>query len=194
MIGLMRWFLDRWRDHEREARLFATAAHGATGQQMRWTGRPYIHHPEEVAAMLRFNLGRRCTIEMLQAAWLHDVAEDTPVGVDVITRNFGPRVGTMVYHLRKQRFRGVTCLTHMGAMDAATATVKAADTAVNTRTVAARAPEVFARRYLRAKAVEVDLLADLGADPGIVALARRNIASGEETLQVPPWRRSSFLI
>lgn len=71
------------------ARLFAIAAHAATGQTRKYTGEPYWRHPEEVARLVS-QFGH--TPEMLAAAWLHDVVEDTGVDVALIRAEFGDTV------------------------------------------------------------------------------------------------------
>ena len=81
----------------RMAQLFAQAAHGATGQVRRYTGEPYIEHPAEVVALLK-RAGVTDDV-MLAAAWLHDVVEDTAIGLPVLHRVFGPFVWHLVRDL-----------------------------------------------------------------------------------------------
>ena len=59
--------------------MFAIAAHKAVGQKRKYTGDDYIVHPAEVAHIVDQVPGS--TDEMVAAAWLHDVVEDT--GVDI---------------------------------------------------------------------------------------------------------------
>lgn len=54
---------------------------------------PFITHPEKVAALVASCGG---TPQEIAAAWLHDVAEDTPVTVDDIRKEFGEAIGDMV--------------------------------------------------------------------------------------------------
>lgn len=61
--------------------------------QFRRSGEPYICHPLHVA-MLLVELGMDS--ESLAAALLHDVVEDTPVGLEQITSMFGADVAHMV--------------------------------------------------------------------------------------------------
>ena len=56
----------------RKAREFAAMAHA--GVFRRWTGEPYVEHPERVAARIAA-LG--FSPEVIAAAFLHDVVEDT---------------------------------------------------------------------------------------------------------------------
>jgi (p)ppGpp synthase/HD superfamily hydrolase len=100
-------------DMVEKARLFATAAHGAIGQKRKYVDEPYIHHPERVVKILKAaatkgtpELGymdaRPITDEMLAAAWLHDVVEDTKIELKVIHTEFGCKVTTLVNWLTCQ--------------------------------------------------------------------------------------------
>lgn len=79
------------------ARVYATAAHAAVGQLRKYTNEPYIVHPTEVAAIVAAVPGS--TEEMIAAAWLHDVVEDTGVEVTDIWREFGSIVASYVHWL-----------------------------------------------------------------------------------------------
>lgn len=70
---------------------FAAKAHD--GMRRKGTGRPFILHPVEVAAIVGTMTGDP---EAIAAAVLHDVIEDTPVTADVIREAFGDRVLELV--------------------------------------------------------------------------------------------------
>lgn len=77
---------------------FAAAAHGT--QTRKGTGLPYIVHPAEVAEMaagLPY-----ATPELVAAAWLHDVIEDTTVDAGVLAGVFGEAVAGVVVELTNQ--------------------------------------------------------------------------------------------
>lgn len=78
--------LDAWR--------FAREQH--EGQLRPVVLAPFIHHPERVAKLTAAAGG---SSEMVQAALLHDVLEDTEVEADEIERRFGSDVATMVQAL-----------------------------------------------------------------------------------------------
>ena len=78
------------------ARVFATAAHAAVGQRRKYTNEPYIVHPAEVVSILQTV---NHTEEMLAAAWMHDVVEDTGVPLEVIWGEFGSVVASYVHWL-----------------------------------------------------------------------------------------------
>ena len=79
--------------HAQTALVFATAAHAAVGQMRKYTDDPYIVHPIRVATTVAKFGG---TDEMIAAAYLHDVVEDTGVSIDDIQDMFGPVVARIV--------------------------------------------------------------------------------------------------
>lgn len=86
-------FVDYDPDRVLQAATFAKVQHG---QQRRSRGTPYFVHLHDVAARVS-----RVTLdtEVIQAAYLHDVVEDTSVTLEDVIENFGPRVGDMVRDL-----------------------------------------------------------------------------------------------
>ena len=79
-----------------EAIQLAIEAHG---DQERIGGGPYILHPLRV--MLDVANKTNDDHEMMAASVLHDVAEDTSVGINEITIRFPPRVARLVKILTK---------------------------------------------------------------------------------------------
>jgi len=83
---------------------FAKKAHG---NQLRESGEPYIIHPLATArtlAQLRLNS------KTIAAGLLHDVADDTPVTIEDIEKEFGPEIAFMVSgvsKLGKIKYRGI---------------------------------------------------------------------------------------
>src|SRR3954469_7362875 len=75
----------------RRALEFAAERH--TGQQRTSDHAPFILHPLEVAHMLS---GRGYPDEVVAAAVLHDVIEDTGVSREELEERFGSRVATLV--------------------------------------------------------------------------------------------------
>ena len=75
------------------ARQFATAAHRGVGQLRKYTGQPYEEHLRRVAALVQGFTDDR---EMIAAAWLHDVVEDTPATIEDVEREFGAGVRELV--------------------------------------------------------------------------------------------------
>ncbi len=149
-------------DLEERARLFATAAHAATGQKRKYTGDDYIVHPAAVVEIVR---SAPHTEEMLAAAWLHDVVEDTPVTLDEVRYLFGQGIADLVSDLtdvsvpshgnraqRKAIDRAHTARASLQSM-----TIKLADLIDNTRSIV-RHDRDFARVYLAEKAMLLEVL------------------------------------
>lgn len=86
-----------------EAYLFAADAHET---QIRSTGEAYITHPMAVACILA---DMHMDAEMLAAAIMHDVVEDTAVSLEDIEEIFGSKVAKLVDGVTK-----LTTLQHMG--------------------------------------------------------------------------------
>ena len=78
-----------------QAAAYARRAHG--DQTRKYNGRPYVEHPARVAA--RVSLHPRATESMVVAAWLHDIAEDTDLGLADIAARFGDQVAGLVGEL-----------------------------------------------------------------------------------------------
>ena len=77
----------------RLARVYATGAHAAIGQMRKYTADPYIVHPIRVAGIVE---GFGGNLDMISAAYLHDVVEDTAVSIDDIKDMFGAEIARIV--------------------------------------------------------------------------------------------------
>lgn len=75
----------------KKAAAFAAKAH--EGMVRKGSVIPYIYHPMEVALTVAQMTADE---EVIAAAYLHDVLEDTPVTAEEIGRQFGPRVLALV--------------------------------------------------------------------------------------------------
>lgn len=78
-----------------EALCLAKYAH--TGQVRKYTGDPYFYHPVRVAKEVMIH--QLATQNMIAAALLHDVVEDTHISLKSITKEFGDGVGILVNEL-----------------------------------------------------------------------------------------------
>lgn len=70
---------------------YAVFAHAGTKRKGK--DRPYILHPMEAMTIVA---GLTDDEEVIAAAMLHDVVEDTPLGAAELEREFGPRVRALV--------------------------------------------------------------------------------------------------
>lgn len=157
------------------ATVIATAAHSAVGQTRKYTGDPYIVHPEAVVNILKTHCMRRPNEEMLATAWLHDVLEDTKLQRQVIAWHCGSTVAGAVEILtnsphstgnRKQR--KAIDNERLSKAPGWVQTVKVADLIDNTRSIVKYDPD-FAKVYMREKAELLTVLTK--ADPALLAMA-----------------------
>lgn len=158
---------------EEKARIFATAAHAAIRQVRKYTGEPYIVHPAAVVAIVK---SVPHTPEMVAAAWLHDVVEDTGVQPALIHSEFGPVVAGHVSDLTdvskpedgKREQRKAIDRAHSAEGSAGSQTLKLADLIENSSSIVGRGGD-FARIYLREKALLLEVLTK--GDPTLHARA-----------------------
>ena len=78
------------------ARKFATRAHQRIDQRRKYSDQPYDVHLEAVARLVA---AATEDAEMIAAAWLHDVVEDTPATLEDVQREFGASVAALVRDL-----------------------------------------------------------------------------------------------
>jgi (p)ppGpp synthase/HD superfamily hydrolase len=155
------------------ATAFARRAHSAIDQRRKYTGDPYAVHLEAVAQLVA-NAGG--TPEMIAAAWLHDVIEDTSTTVSQIEANFGGNVATLVAELtdvscpsdgnrakRKELDR-----VHLSCASPDAKTVKLADLIDNARSILQH-DQRFAKVFMHEMRLLVDVLKE--GDPGLYAVA-----------------------
>lgn len=138
---------------EEEALEFARKAHGS--QQRKYTEEPYIEHPKRVVEILKKVPHTR---EMVCAAYLHDVVEDTPLSVADIKRRFGAVVAGLVEELTdeyvKDKYPGLNRkkrkeleTARQAKMSSQAKTIKLADVIDNSRDIVRNDPN-FAKRYI----------------------------------------------
>ncbi len=142
-----------------QAKLVAVVGHA--GQKRKHSGIAYFNHPQDVVNILEAhatNLTRR----MIQAAYLHDLVEDTKVTIDMINDAFGVAVARMVHGLTNDRPEGMNReqrKAHNISRLANTAndvkTIKLADSIANMRDVIREDPK-FAPIYLAEKRQLID--------------------------------------
>jgi guanosine-3',5'-bis(diphosphate) 3'-pyrophosphohydrolase len=149
-------------DMVERARVFATAAHAAVGQLRKYTNEPYIVHPAEVVEILKT---RPHDPEMLAAAWLHDVVEDTGVEVTDIWREFGGVVASYVNWLTiptkkedgNRAQRKAKDRDYIRNAPAEVKTIKLADLISNCSSIVQH-DEKFAKTYLKEKSLMLEVL------------------------------------
>lgn len=165
-------------DVVRKAQVYAMAAHAAVGQRRKYTGEPYIVHPAEVASIVAQVPG--ATPDMVAAAWLHDVIEDTGCTFTDVHMAFGIDIATMVNWLTdvsrpedgNRARRKAIDREHTAQAPAEVQTIKLADLISNSRSIMQHDPE-FARVYLEEKRLLLEVLTR--GDAGLHAEASRYV-------------------
>lgn len=172
---------------EEEALRFATEAHGE--QQRKFTDEAYIEHPKRVAGIVKTVPH---STEMICAAYLHDVVEDTPVDIEEIRRKFGEKVADLVLELTDEylkvnypqlnrRARKDKEVERQANISKEAKTIKLADVIDNTPDIVKNNPG-FGRKYL----FEMEKLTRVlvGGDKVLFDRARREVAAGKKALNL----------
>ena len=165
-------------DIVRKAQVYAMAAHAAVGQKRKYTGEPYIVHPAEVARIVAGVPGS--TPDMVAAAWLHDVVEDTGCTFTDIHMAFGIDIATLVGWLTdvsrpdqgNRAYRKSVDRAHSAEAPAKAQTIKLADLISNSKSIMEHDP-AFAKTYLEEKRLLLAVMTK--GDPGLHAEASKYV-------------------
>jgi len=139
---------------------FAYKAHG--NQKRKYTGDSYMVHPLAVAQIVKDYGGSE---DMQQAAFLHDVVEDTHIAIVDIEQNFGLDVANLVGWLTDISKPGDGNRAARKALDRAHSAdapveaqfIKLADLMDNTKSIVQHDPK-FAKVYLKEKELLLDAM------------------------------------
>ena len=170
-----------------KAQVFAIAAHAAVGQKRKYTGEPYIVHPAEVASIVAAVPGS--TPDMVAAAWLHDVVEDTGVTFTDIHMSFGIDIATLVGWLTdvskpedgNRAVRKAIDRAHTAEAPAEAQNIKICDLISNTQSIVKHDVD-FAKTYLVEKRLLLEVMTK--ADPTLRARAYQLLEDSEKSLQL----------
>lgn len=154
---------------------FATMAHG--DQKRKYTGEPYIVHPIAVSEIVKTVPH---TDEMVAAALLHDVVEDTPVTIQEIETKFGSKVAELVGWLTdtsrpengNRKTRKSIDRLHSADAPAEAQTIKLADLIHNTKSIEQHDPG-FWKVYKQEKIALLDVLTK--GDRSLMHIAQQQI-------------------
>lgn len=132
---------------------FAKTWHGHVNHQRKYTGEPYTVHLAAVAELVSAHQG---TPEMIAAAWLHDVVEDTPVTMEDIRAQFGDTVTNLVEELTdvsgpedgNRALRKAMDKEHLAKASDSAKTIKLADLIDNAESIIEHDP-TFANVYIK---------------------------------------------
>ena len=177
----------------RDAWTYAKAAHAAVGQTRRYTNDAYIVHPYNVALIVADTVN--ATPEMVAAAFLHDVVEDTKITHTDIHISFGADVSTFVRYLTDNKVVGGNRASRkaldrarLAAAPPAVQTIKYADLIHNAESIFAY-DKGFAVTYFREMRELLTVMTD-----GDYGLYGRAVATCEFlTKQLEEERLQSFL-
>lgn len=136
-----------------KARLAAKEAHD--GQIRKYSGLPYFTHVEEVANIIESINGSN---DMVAAAYLHDIVEDTDWTHDRVREEFNATVAEYVYYLTNisidskevRRIRKAMDRSHLKKAPIPAKTIKLADLKSNLRDIVDNDPK-FAAVYFKEK-------------------------------------------
>ena len=137
------------------AKAFCIAAHSAVGQKRKYTREPYYNHPIAVAKLVQ---AVPHTEDMIMAALLHDVVEDTEVTINLVRHMFGSTVAKLVDELTDKSTpedgnrakRKAIDLANLAKASPQAKTIKLADLIDNTSSIVQYDPD-FAKIYMLEK-------------------------------------------
>ena len=126
-----------------KAKMLAGKAH--EGQFRKYSGMPYIVHPIEVATIVQTV---EHSDEMIAAALLHDVVEDTDYSFEDIAKEVSPEVTDVSSPQDGNRkVRKAIDKDHLAEQNAEVQTIKLADVISNSQDIKANDPK-FAKVYI----------------------------------------------
>lgn len=151
-------------DLVRKARRYATEAHSRINHRRKYSLEPYDVHLKDVADIVASVTD---DAEMIAAAWLHDVVEDTPASFIDVEREFGHALAELVGELTdvsrpsdgNRATRKAIDRARLAGVSRRAKTIKLADLIDNRRDVCGHDPE-FARVYLTEMASLLEVLGD----------------------------------
>lgn len=165
-----------------------TAIEAHAGQTRKWADNvPYIVHPVRVAELVMLHLDVTRDDNVVQAALMHDVIEDTQYGELRMREDFGPFVTDLVLEVTNctvpgsRAFRKAANVEHLAASSPEGASIKLADIIDNVRGISA-AGEKFARVYLPEKDAALKVLTH--GNPRLFAIASQVIEEGRTAFGV----------
>ena len=146
------------------AKQFATQAHQRIDHRRKYNNQPYQVHLQAVASLLTTVTNDP---EMIAAAWLHDVVEDTPATLEDLEKAFGPAVTQLVRELTdvsrpsdgNRSERKAIDRRHTSKASARAKTIKLADLIDNCRDITQH-DQRFARVYLNEMSALLNVLGE----------------------------------
>lgn len=168
---------------EIQALAFARKSHGE--QKRKYKDELYVEHLIRVAETVR---SVAHTPEMIAAAYLHDVVEDTPVSLRQVAMTFGKKVGSLVEELTDEftkekyphlnrRWRKKKETERIAKISWDAKTIKLADIIDNLPGISQNDPG-FARKYIPEMEALVNVLEE--GNPKLLARAKEELRLAKE--------------
>ena len=168
---------------ESRARSLAERLHAG---QVDKAGRPYIEHLERVVGILKASWPDATEAE-IEAAWLHDVVEDTPITLDFIAERCGMLVARYVSAMTDTKnmymnraARKEVDRKRLSESNREVQTIKVCDLIDNTESIVQYDPN-FARTYLKEKQLLLDVLTK--ADKSLHERAEHQLTQALEAME-----------
>ena len=175
-------------DYVAYARSYAVSAHDRVGQKRKYTGEPYWHHCEAFAELVRTHGDG--TPDMIAAAYLHDVVEDTDVSLTELATVFGDRIAHLVEQVTdvskptdgNRAHRKRLDREHLARSSSEAKTIKLADLIDNSRSILEH-DRAFARVYIEEKKLLLDVLRE--GSPVLWSMADEIVTVARRSLKLP---------
>jgi len=169
------------------ARIYAIEAHSRINHRRKYSFEPYDVHLKDVAEIVSAVTDDE---EIIAAAWLHDVVEDTPATFVNLEQEFGPSVAQLVSEVTdvsspangNRATRKALDRAHLAKASWRGKTVKLADLTDNCRDICSHDPE-FAKVYLTEMSGLLEVLSD--GHPVLFTKAMELMHKSAEALSLP---------
>lgn len=167
-----------------EAYNFASRKH--FGQVRKYTGEPYINHPEEVSKIVE---SVNHTEDMLCAALMHDCIEDTDCSFDEIKDLFGENTALLVNWLSdiskpehgNRATRKAIDRVWISQAPSEAKTIKLADLISNSKSICEHDKD-FAKVYIKEKELLLEVLTE--GEPTLYAQAKDIVEKAKKELGI----------
>lgn len=169
------------------AKIYASEAHSRINHRRKYSLEPYDVHLKDVVTILSTVTDEE---EILAAAWLHDIVEDTPATFLNLEQEFGPSVAQLVSEVTdvsipangNRATRKALDRAHLAKASWQGKTIKLADLIDNCRDICSHDPE-FAKVYLTEMSALLEVLSD--GHPVLFTRAMELMHKSAEALSLP---------
>jgi len=169
------------------ARDFAIKAHSRINHRRKYSNEPYDVHLKDVADIIKTVTDDQ---ELIAAAWLHDIVEDTPATFLELEQKFGPAIAQLVAEVTdvsspgngNRATRKAIDRAHLARASVRGKTIKLADLIDNCRDICNHDP-AFAKVYLTEMSGLLEVLQE--GHPKLLARATSLMQESAAVLKLP---------